>query len=281
MTDRQFRKRKTNVNYEEEVFLDTPSTSSWTSNDLRDYNIEVININKFPKFNIICKELIIQEWKDEDWLDKCIISNINVSENKKINNDIKTFIDKIKNIQKYKYIINEVYVDGFMNTMLGILGFDSYPCEYFPQYILQAEFGEMNQKIISKSDFGIISKFNNSAMLVIEDKTMSNANFNNSWKEAQVVGEIFVALHNKNFKTVYGVRVVHTLFTFYKSTIDDNYKISNLRGIFKQGKLIIERFPPISSTELSLNALDICIYEQRIQILEHLSFIHNQLSPVE
>lgn len=280
MAGRQFKKRRASVDYKEEYFLDTPSTSKWTNKDLKDYNIKVINIDNFPKSEIICKELIIPEWKNEDWLYSCKIIDIKVSENKRINNKVKTLVDKIKEIQKYKNIINEIYVDGFMNTMLSIFEFDDYPCQYFPQYPLQTIFGgEIEQTITSKVDFGVISKFNNSAMLVIEDKTMTNADFYNDWKEAQVVGEIFVALHDKNIKTVFGIRVVHTLFTFYKSTIDKDYKVSNLRGIFKQGELIIERFPEINPNELSLNALDICIYDQRIQILERLSFIHNQLSP--
>ncbi|CAO3620773.1 unnamed protein product [Cunninghamella blakesleeana] len=86
-----------------------------------------------------------------------------------------------------------------------------------------------SQKITPKTDFGVRSKFNNSVMLVLEDRTMIKTNFSNSWKEALVISEMFVAFHNKDLKTVYSVRVVYTLFTFYKSTIDYNYKITNLR----------------------------------------------------
>ena len=32
--------------------------------------------------------------------------------------------------------------------------------------------------------------------LVIEDKTLANAKYANNWKEDQVLGELFVAVHN-------------------------------------------------------------------------------------
>ncbi|CAO3637748.1 unnamed protein product [Cunninghamella blakesleeana] len=270
----QLKKRKVRVDYKEDDFLDTLSTRKWKNSDLKDYNIKVINIHVFPKSNNIYEELIIPEWKGEDWLYNCIISDIEISENKKTNNLVKTLVDTLKYIQRYKDNLDEIYVDDFMNVMLTILGFNEYPYKYYPQFTLQVEFGDANQIIISKVDFGVMSK-------LMEDKTISNAHYNNDWKEPQIIGEIFVALHNNDIKTVYGVRVVHSLFTFYKSTINEDYKNSNLKGNFKQGELVIERYPPINPSERSLNALDVCIYEQRVEIFEHLSFIHNRLSQEE
>jgi hypothetical protein len=37
---------------------------------------------------------------------------------------------------------------------------------------------------------------NDRVFLIIEDKTIDTARYNNSWKEQQVLGELFVSAHN-------------------------------------------------------------------------------------
>lgn len=81
-----------------------------------------------------------------------------------------------------------------MNTFLQLLCFDDYPCLLYPQYSYSAKIGPRNHTVNAKSDFSVIYN-RHQILLVIEDKTTSNANLTNNWKEDQVLGELFVAVH--------------------------------------------------------------------------------------
>ena len=211
--------------------------------------------------------MFLPQWENGEWLVNVNIDTLNVS------NKIKTLIAKIK----YVYIAQStMHVDGFMDTLLHILEFDDYPCLMYPQYEYFADIGEDEHHIMAKSDFGILAQ-NHRMLIVIEDKTMDNAN---NWKEDQVLGELFVAVHDtvRNYKDVsypiniHAIRVVGTLFTFYKTVVDKEYVKETLRGYPKNNSMIVQRHPP------EPNSYDICNSNDRRQILKCMSSIKKYLT---
>jgi hypothetical protein len=107
---------------------------------------------------------------------------------------------------------------------------DEDPYCFCPKYECSIEIGEKQHRITSISDFCILHE--DKMFLVIEDKTIINANYGNSWKEPQVLGELFVSAHKlatgkkKLDKTpiqTFALRVVGTMFTFYKAIVNIDY----------------------------------------------------------
>ncbi|KXN66148.1 hypothetical protein CONCODRAFT_73862 [Conidiobolus coronatus NRRL 28638] len=241
--------------------------------DVKRFNIVVKNVGNFPRCENLAKQVELAEWKSEKWLRTCDLENLEVC------NRVKTLVNKIITVYEYKGKSDEFYVDGYMTTLMSLLKMDDYPCMMYPQYIINAELGkgDDSENISSKCDFGIINKNKKSIIIVIEDKTMRNAKYQDNWKEIQVLGEIFVALHSSNYNTVYAVRIVANLFTFYRCTISIEYKAASLKKELTNEELVVERYPKIEPNELELNALDFYEYKERVQILEHLSYIHNQI----
>jgi hypothetical protein len=238
----RLKRRKESVNYKEDDERQPESTSKWTNEDIEKFNIVVRDVEGFPTFNNIVVQLELREWDGENWLNNCNVESLNV------NNKIKTLVDKIIEVQTYSGMLDEYYVDGYMNTLLSLFQFDDYPCLFYPQHIFTATLTseKSEETIVSKSDFGILNKKNRSIVVVVEDKTLANASVGNKWKENQVLGEIFVALHSDNkCKTVYAIRVVVNLFTFYKSTVTPEYKMACLTRNLKGEELIIERYPRV------------------------------------
>jgi len=127
----------------------------------------------------------------------------------------------------------EIYIDGFIYTLLNIMGLNNDPYYLYLQYIFKAFFDKYKYKITFRADFAILSQ-SRKIFLVMESKTMFNITFSNNWKEDQVIGEIFVIayhsfFHSSSFQPVrfplkiYAVRVISTQFTFYKSMMDHSY----------------------------------------------------------
>jgi hypothetical protein len=121
-----------------------------------------------------------------------------------------------------------------MDTLLHILEFDDYPCLMYPQYEYFADIGEDEHHIVAKSDFGILAQ-NHRMLIVIE--TMDNAN---NWKEDQVLGELQFMTPSEITKmcAIHAIRVVGTLFTFYKTVVDKEYVKETLRGYPKNNSMI-------------------------------------------
>ena len=83
--------------------------------------------------NIISPEaqsLVIPQWTDENWLKNVDAENLR----DECSNTVVTLIVKIRNVYVAENTITEMYVDGFMDSLLHILGFDDYPCLMYPQY---------------------------------------------------------------------------------------------------------------------------------------------------
>ena len=62
-------------------------------------------------------------------------------------------------------------------------------------YDYSAKIGPDNRVVKAKPDFGILSETDR-ILLVIEDKTVTSASYSNNWKEDQVMGELFAAVHH-------------------------------------------------------------------------------------
>lgn len=251
------------------------STSQWKNLTVKHLNIKVSNVSTMlssPTLNEEAKQLIVPEWKNGDWLLSKEIESIQHA------NRVKSLFAKIREVYIAGTTITEMYVDGFMSTLLQIVGFDDYPCLLYPQYSYSAQIGPLNHTINAKTDFSVISH-KRQIMIVIENKTTSNANRTNNWKEDQVLGELFVAVHKATEypAIVYAVRVVGTLFTFYKTVATADYILESAKlGKADHNEMVVQRYPPVENSPI-LTAYDICNGEDRIQILECLCSIRRSI----
>jgi hypothetical protein len=260
------------------------STSNWKRKDSNDLKIVCRDVEQEVMFgNQIClnedsKKLVVSDWINGEWLSIKDIEALN--EHPKV----KTFLIKVKAVYDARSQIKEIYVDGFMDTMLHILGFDDYPCLVYPQYEYSAIIGEDEHIINARTDFSVVTK-SYRMLIVIEDKTMNNAAYSNNWKEDQVLGELFVAIHNvvrTNYPIqypieIYAVRVVGTLFTFYKTAATVDYIRESAKGIPEHYSMEVQRHPTVEDDPSRLTAYDICNREDRYKILECMSAIKRKL----
>jgi hypothetical protein len=227
------------------------------------------------------KNLIIPEWINGEWLKSVNIKTLDY------NNKIKTLISKIKKVYlSEEESITEVIIDGFMESLLHILCFDDYPCFLYPQYNYLTKIGPNNHPVKAKPDFSILSE-GDKIMLVIEDKTVTSATYANNWKEDQVLGELFAAVHYVVTKSktaltypiiVYAVRVIGTKFTFYKANATLEYiKESAKNGVSINNEMVVQRYPPVQDDPSTLTAYNICNLKDRIDILKYMCSIRKYI----
>ena len=240
----ELRTRSSSVNYSdesrEESHFSIRSTSNWEDFEIKHFRIMVVDVqDMFPRLDLPseAQSLVIPEWNDDSWLLKADIKSL------PCDNKVKTIIVKLRRIYMVllsRKNITEVTVDGFMDSLLHLLCFDDYPCSVYPQYQYAARI--KNNNITAKPDFSVLSE-RNKILLVIEDKTAQGATVINNWMEPQVLGELFVAVHDvvmslsRDIKfqvNIYAVRVVETRFTFYKTVATLEY----IKETSKNGKAV-------------------------------------------
>ena len=257
------------------------STSKWDDNDVKRLKIKVVNVHSYKNQHIFeeAQQLVIPEWNDGHWLLEIRVEKL------EYNNKIKTFILKLRRIYMASLIrqnLTEDHIDGFMDSLLHILRFDDYPCSVYPQYKYSAKVN--NKNIAAKPDFSILSNFNeNKIVLVIENKTSNSASITNNWMEPQILGELFVAVHNVvtslniNYPvSIYAVRVIETRFTFYKTVTSLEYIIETAQtGWATNNEMIVERYPQVSKGKLA--AYDICDSSERLYILQCMCYIRDDI----
>lgn len=293
-------RKRAKTSYAEEEFTDILSTSNWKQNMTKLLKIDVKDCELQAMFDTAplskqCEKLVLSQWTTGDWL-------LTVSDK------IKTLIGKIRYVYLTQSRMKEMYVDGFMDSMLHILSFDDYPCFMYPQYEYSTTIGEDN-RITAISDFGIVSE-SHKMLIVIEDKTMNNASYSNNWKEDQILGELFVAVHNTVETTsgiqyplhIYAIRVVGTLFTFYRAigTLDYIKESSRETGglladflntslhtedlqntsrwSVSETSMVVQRHPAVLDDPSQLTAYDFCVAEQRLIILKCMTAIKQFVS---
>ncbi len=272
--------RSRSLNYSSEsrsdIAFSIESTSKWKDSTVQHVNVQVTNVSQMFSSCVLSNEAIqltIPEWTDGTWL---IRKDIPMLPHAK---KVKSLIAKIREVHIASTTISEMYVDGFMSTLLQILCFDDYPCLLYPQYSYSAKIGPRNHTVNAKSDFSVIYN-KHQILLVVEDKTTSNANRTNNWKEDQVLGELFVAVHKAdNFPVnIYAIRVVGTLFTFYRAVATKEYILETARsGTAVQNKMVVQRYPPVSENSVQLTAYDICNVDERKSILECMCSIRSSV----
>ena len=249
------------------------SASKWNNSTVKHLNVLVKDVSEMFSdctLNDEAVQLAIPEWKNGNWLLAEEISSM------KHANRVKSLIAKIREVYIASTTISEMYVDGFMSTLLQILCFDDYPCLLYPQYTYSTKIGPRNHTVNAKSDFSVLYN-KHQILLVIEDKTTSNANLANNWKEDQVLGELFVAAHKAEYfpANVYAVRVVGTLFTFYRAIATEEYILETAKqGIAVKSDMTVQRYPPVKKST-QLTAYDICNVDDRKRILECMCSIRN------
>ncbi|KXN73251.1 hypothetical protein CONCODRAFT_3931 [Conidiobolus coronatus NRRL 28638] len=298
----QTRKRK-GINYKEvetsnssdyiiiETISDIPSdTSSWENEHIKALNIEIKNIESVNSSflsqgdanneNIVEDRFKILELKD---FDRNKINNINSNELKLLDGSVASLIMKIK------YIINlsdgpakkEVRVDGFVMSLLNMLGFDKYPYIMYPQYEYSALF--KNSKITSKVEFIVINS-GKYVLLIVEDKHKDNTGYFNNWSENQIAGEMFGCVYHtiqlieyNSEKIVFpikvsAVRIIGTMFTFYHSEVSKQYTEECYKKLPTKNSMTIYRYPSIydedENTIAPIKALDFCNPKDRLIILQ-------------
>lgn len=274
-----------------ETALTVESASKWGDNTSKVMNIEVNDAHEmFPKELDLpseAKPLVIPEWINGGWLTNIDIKTLTYD------NKVKTLIGKIKKVFLSRGSMTEVIVDGFMDSLLHILRFDDYPCFLYPQYEYFANIGPGGHPVRAKPDFGVLSE--DKIIIVIEDKTITGATYANRWKENQVLGELFIAVHfivakpesgpgpkpTVNYPvTVYAVRVVGTKFTFYRADATLEYISQSARmgpSIGSDIKMVVQRYPPVEDDPSRLTAYDICNKDHRMRILECLCYIRKSI----
>lgn len=274
------RHRSGSIDYSNDSRTDTvftvdsiESASKWNDSTVKHLNVLVNDVSEMFSdctLNDEAVQLAIPEWKNGNWLLAEEISSM------KHANRVKSLIAKIREVYIASTTISEMYVDGFMSTLLQILCFDDYPCLLYPQYTYSTKIGPRNHTVNAKSDFSVLYN-KHQILLVIEDKTISNANLANNWKEDQVLGELFVAAHKAEYfpANVYAVRVVGTLFTFYRAIATEEYILETAKqGIAVKSDMTVQRYPPVKKST-QLTAYDICNVDDRRRILECMCSIRN------
>ena len=103
--------------------------------------------------------------------------------------------------------------------------------------------------------------------------------------EPQVLGELFVAFHNaavtsnRNIKypvILYAVRVVNTIFTFYRTSATLEYiKETANKGKAVNNELIVDRYPKVEQDKLTV--YDILNGKDRLRILQCLCYIRKDI----
>lgn len=234
-----------------------------------------IRVTTQPIFDVISfdkDEVYLQSITDAMWGGNIDIKHL------PINGELKTLVREVKFVHDAKNRLNETYVDTYMNTLLHVMGFNYYPLSINIQHKYQIKITDDELNIIAKPDFTVTS-IESKMLIVVEDKTMINATYGNKWKEDQVMGEIFVAAHNLRITEtteLYAIRVIGTLFTFYKAVVTIGYIKETLRGYPVREYMDVLRYPDPGEDVYEVNALDFCKTKDRSIIIDYLKMIKSK-----
>ena len=196
-----------------------------------------------------------------------------------------TIIRKVQNIiaDENALSFKEQNVDAFMLSLLVYTGFDEEPCLLTPQYSYDVTI--RRHKMKSKVDFMVTSD-NIHMVLIVEDKAGAGGSVHNSWHETQLAGEVFLsALHAEQLSEykrrkitypfdIHIVRVIGTMFTFYKASITREYLDECWQRLPSDNtSLVITRFPQYTTDagEVTFNAWDFSDEQDRKPILQTLA----------
>ena len=249
-------------------------TSDWTSKIKSDMHICVYDNDIFQlPTEYEQKDIHLDCIPDDAWRSFIDIENLPIAA------EYKTLVDEVKTVYDANNNLSEYYVDTYVSTLFHIMKLNDYPLSINAQHILEVDIGEHEEPIISVPDF-IIRSRKSKMLVVVEDKNANSAKYVNQWKENQVMGEIFVAAHNMKISKpseMYAIRIIGTLFTFYKVFITPEYIKESLLGPPITHYMDVHRYPSPGESVYQINALDFCILEHRKMIIEYLCRISIEL----
>jgi len=270
------RQRKEVDYYEHESVLphNAHKTSDWT---IEITNIMCIYVHDYDIFKLSdsseSKDIYLECISDEAWKGYIDIDNL------PINDNYKTLVDEVKVVYDANRNVSEYFIDTYVYTFFTLMNFNKYPLSINAQHVIGTDIGITEEHVVSIPDFMIRSK-KSKVLIVVEDKNASSSKFVNQWKENQVMGELFVAAHNMDISQpseIYAIRIIGTLFTFYKAYVTPEYIKESAFGPPKDHCMDVHRFPNPGTNRIYVNALDFCKLEHRKVIVEYLSRIGNEM----
>jgi hypothetical protein len=271
MTPRHKRHHK-QIDYEEHesvLPIRFHKTSDW---DKSIVDIMKINITDNNIFDIKHDHVDPLNISDDEWKGQIDIKSLVLSP------EYKTLARELKRVYDSNNNLAEHYIDTYIDTLLHILEFNHYPLSINLQHRFEIKVGD-EVYLTSIPDFVVMSE-ESRMLIVVEDKNTKNASNFNQWKENQIMGEIFTATHAMKIEkdiNIYAVRVIGTLFTFYKAMITLDY-ISDTAGpkVPLNYGISVYRYPSPGNLPYTIKALDICKVNDRTIILEYMNLIKNE-----
>lgn len=230
-------------------------------------------------------ELYLASITDDMWEAKIDIRSLPI---------FKTLVKEVKDVYDAKNRLYETYINDYVDTLLHNMHFHSYPLHINAQRRYEIKIRNDDVTVVAIPDF-VVTSYESKMMIIIEEfraegegmsidcSLRSQLHNGNRWKEDQVMAEIFVAAHNLKItdaQDIYAVRIIGTLFTFYKATITDDYIRETLRGYPIKEHMHVLRFPEPGDNLYSINALDFCKSEQRKVIIRYLSRIKQSMQSI-
>ncbi|CAG8633199.1 3078_t:CDS:2, partial [Diversispora eburnea] len=174
--------------------------------------------------------------------------------------DVQTFFNKLHIVTRNSPGIPESRTDALVDDLFRVTRLNKYPLEIVPQ--LPCKLYIFNKPYVSaKPDFlitkGIIS------MIIVEDKTLQNADRFNTYGETQMAAEL-LACGNENIRkddeitdqVLFAVRFISTYTTFYKADIPVSYWKELNNGLPKRNSIKIKRWPGENYKKSGLDLAD-------------------------
>ncbi|KAJ3392398.1 hypothetical protein HDU92_008457 [Lobulomyces angularis] len=261
--------------------LNSVDDLSLCTNEFRKKDVCSLNIsyeNEFDINNFISEVYNINVPKGF-YLKNVDYPNINDNFNKEEKSIIQ-FMDIVIENQSAKIDTCESKTDSFVNHLLSRMNFSEYPMMLEIHSI--CKFFVYNKKITSIYDFSV--KKDKMVFLVEEDKHLNNTEVSKAWGEYQIAGELIAAacnninnlsnINSSHIDTIYAMRVIGLVFTFYKVTFPVSYIISLGDG-FPEESVIIYRYPPQITTKFE--GFDYSLADDRKIIISILSNIRRYI----
>lgn len=262
-------------------------TSAWNEHDQSSLRICFENardesdiVTQVDKLDNLFVNLTLSGWDRDRFLRTTYNEYSKIQDKRAV-----TIMKKISSIVKLENAnaIKEGKVDTFMLSLLTYLDFDSDPLSMHAQYEYMVELSS-ECRITSIVEY-MITKSSDSGdhvILFVEDKHKKNVSDLRDWEEPQIAGEIFTSAHHNAVTAgdvhypfdIFAVRVVGTIFTFYKTTVYKEYLKECQSGSLPiHNKMVIKRYPQGASPYNG--HWDFCNEQDRNKILKMLQSIES------
>jgi hypothetical protein len=259
-------------------------TSAWNEHDQSSLRIYFENardendiVTQVDKLDNLFANLTLSGWDRDRFLRTTYNEYSKIQDKRAV-----TIMKKISSIVKLENA-NAIKVDTFMLSLLTYLDFDSDPLSMHAQYEYMVELSS-ECRITSIVEYMITKSSDNGdhVILFIEDKHKKNVSDLRDWEEPQIAGEIFSSAHHNAVTAgdvhypfdIFAVRVVGTIFTFYKTTVYKEYlKECQSGGLPMHNKMVIKRYP--QGANPYNNHWDFCDEQDRNKILRMMQSIES------